>query len=163
MILGQLIQTGRHFCECRSNDFIPKSEDTVVAIAYTIHDTFLAHSFDTDLPDLKGEIKTWLFQTEAVGYLLIRRKPRDQQRELPSPVGRIPMDQVFLTAATLHGFQLASYFLEEVQDLDSYRLVPTSCQLSQADECRQNLFNFPRATGEEDTRAPFLAFEEFAS
>ncbi len=163
MILGQLIQTGRRFCECRSNDFIPKSEDNVVVVAYTINDRFLAHSFDTALSDLKEAIKSWLYQIEAVGYLLIRRKPHGPQKEFPSPIGRKPMDHVTLTAATKDEFKLVSYFLEEIQGLDSYRLVPTNCTESRSEETRYNLFRFSEETAQEDSRALFLEFEGFAN
>ncbi|MDQ8179798.1 hypothetical protein [Pelagicoccus sp. SDUM812005] len=163
MILGQLIQTGRRFCECRSNDFVPKSEDTVIVLAYTIQDKFLAHSFDTDLPELKGTIKDWLFDIEAVGYLLIRRKPPGVQREFPSPIGREPMDQITLTAATEYEFKVVSYFLDEIEGLDSYRLVPTNCAEGRTDESRYNLFRFEQKRPEEDSRSLLLAFEEFAN
>ncbi len=141
MILGQLIQTGRRFCECRSNDFIPKSEDSVVVIAYSIHDKFLAHSFDTSLFNLTGAIKTWLFNVEPVGYLLIQRKSHGFQHEFPSPLGRDPMDQVTLTAATHRDFEIVSFFLEEIEGLDAYRLVPTTCTGSKTKAASKNFFH----------------------
>lgn len=150
MILGQLIQTGRRFCECRSNDFIPKSEDTVVVIAYNIHDKFLAHSFDKSLQNLTGTIKTWLFSVEPVGYLLIKRETHGFQHEFPSPIGRAPMDQVTLTAATHRDFQIVSFFLEETTALDAYRLIPTSCPTKRSQQELRNLFKIdpphPRST-----------------
>ncbi|MDQ8186878.1 hypothetical protein [Pelagicoccus sp. SDUM812002] len=162
MILGQLIQTGRHFCECRSHDFIPKSEETVVVISYTIHDQFKAHSFDTDLLDIKRAIKSWLFQVEAVGYLLIRRKLHGAQREFPSPIGRLPMDRVTLTAATQHDFKVVSFYLEKVTELDSFRLVPTKSPEAISEETRYNLFRFREFQRVEDPRALSFEFEEFA-
>lgn len=159
MILGQLIHTGRRFCECRSNDFIPKSEETVVVVAYTIDDKFLAHSFDTDLPDLKGAMRTWLQQIAAVGYLLIRRKPHGLQREFPYPVGRRPMDQVTLTAATKEEFTIVSYFLEEIRGLDSYRLVPAQSHTTRSNENRHNLFRFEEPNSEISPRTLSLEFD----
>lgn len=158
MILGQLIQTGRHFCECRSNDFVPKSEDTVVVIAYSIHDTFLAHSFDTSLYNLTGAIKTWLFNVEPVGYLLVQRKSHGFQHEFPSPIGRDPMDQVTLTAATHREFEVVSFFLEEIEGLDAYRLVPTSCTVSKSDEANRNLFQIDPPPSQSLSRELFPEF-----
>lgn len=163
MILGQLIQTGRRFCECRSSDFIPKSEDTVVVIAYSIDDKFLAHSFDTDLLDLKGAIRTWLLQIKAVGYLLIRRKPHGLQREFPSPLGRHPMDQVTLTAATKEEFTVVSYYLEEISGLDSYRLVPAQARGAKSDSTRQNLFRLQEEKAEAAPRTLCFEFDGMAN
>lgn len=156
MILGQLIQTGRRFCECRSNDFIPKSEDTVVVIAYTIHDQFVAHSFDKNLFDIMGAIKTWLFRSEAVGYLTIRRKCHGSQCEFPAPIGRIPMDHVTLTAATQTDFKVVSFFLERIDGMNANRLVPTS---NTYHEESNNLFRF---SSPKQTPRSFDFFPEFA-
>ncbi len=140
MILGQLIRSGRHFCECRSNDFIPKSEDGIVAIAYTIHDEILAHSFDVELFDLMGSISAWLQRSEAIGYILIRRQNHHFQSEFPSPIGRKPMDRVILTAATERDFKVESFYLEEREALGAYKLIPASNADSETEPTRHNLF-----------------------
>ncbi|MDQ8203702.1 hypothetical protein [Pelagicoccus sp. SDUM812003] len=141
MILGQLIQTGRRFCECRSRDFIPESEDTIVVIAYSIHDRFLAHSFDISLPNLNSAINAWLEQCEAIAYILIHREPKNYQEELPSPIGRPRMDRISLTAATTDSFKLCSFYLQESSEPDAYRLIETNCRLVPVDFATTNLFS----------------------
>ncbi len=147
MILGQLIRTGRHFCECRSSDFIPKSEDGIVAIAYTIHDEVLAHSFDVELFDLMGSISAWLQRSEAIGYILIRRQNHHFQSEFPSPIGRKPMDRVILTAATERDFKVESFYLEEREALGAYKLIPASTTDNLAETTRHNLFRPRQKSG----------------
>lgn len=161
MILGQLIQTGRRFCECRSHDFVPKTEGRVVVVAYTIHDEFLAHSFDLSFFELKHTIKTWLARSEAVAYLLIRRKPHGLQHEFPAPIGRDPMDKITLTAATQNEFKAVSFYLEEIPKLNAFRLLPTACPNNCPEETGGNLLRFREERRQLDTCASFPEFSEF--
>lgn len=135
----------------------------MIVIAYSIHDQFIAHSFDTDLFDLVGAIRTWLYSSEAVGYLLIRRASHGSQGELPSPIGRTPMDRVTLTAATQHGIEVVSFFLEEIKGIEAYRLVPTKASYSRREQMRSNLLLFPDERPMKDTHAYFPEFEEFVA
>lgn len=161
MILGQLIQTGRRFCECRSHDFVPKTDSRVVVIAYTIHDEFLARSFDLSSFELKGAIKAWLLRSEAVAYLLIRRRAPGFQHEFPSPIGRAPMDRITLSAATRNEFKVVSFYLEEISKLNAFRLVPANCPKSSAEETGGNLFRFQEESQLSDSCAHFPEFSEF--
>lgn len=163
MILGQLIQTGRRFCECRSEDFIPKSEDEIVVLAYSIHDQFVAHSFDTDILDLGRRIRSWLQDSEAIGYILIRRQGHHFQCEFPFPIGRPLMDKVILTAATERSFQTKAFYLEERKELSAYKLIPTSSGTGDIDEAtRSNLFQVSDNQSYDRSRANFPLFAEFA-
>ncbi len=122
MILRQLINTGRHFCECRSRDFIPESEDRITVIAYSIHDTIEAKSFDRDNFRLESEIKTWLEGFSAIGYLLINREPANLHPELPFPISHAPIDRVTIIAATAEGYRQAVYSIEWQADFQTCRL-----------------------------------------
>ena len=159
MILGQLIQTGRQFCECRSKDFIPKSEDQLVVISYCIHDQLLAHSFDTADRDLQNRIREKLKQSEAVAYILIQRVNHRSQTEFPAPIGRSPMDRVILTAATPRHFLTEAYYLEKATSVDAYRLIPTS--LSEKNSAAHNANLFERPAKQADVQIRYL-FPELA-
>lgn len=123
MILGQLIQAGRRFCECRSRDFIPSNEDVIVVIAYSIHDEFHARSFDIGQPGLADEIQAWLRARESFAWLYIQKEAQSRQIELPRPVGRQPMDRIYLTAATETERETVQYLLEPAGSRDACRLV----------------------------------------
>ncbi|EDY84068.1 hypothetical protein VDG1235_3696 [Verrucomicrobiia bacterium DG1235] len=163
MILGQLIQTGRRFCECRSSDFVPDSEDEIIVIAYSIQDKFLAHSFDIELPNLKARVKDWLFEIEAVAYILIRRELHRSQTEFPFPIGREPMDRVIITAATRHAFDVVAYFLEERKNLDAYKLVPTKSSRIHLEADHANLLESSDSDTGSRQHTLFPEFTEFAS
>lgn len=163
MILGQLIQAGRRFCECRSKDFIPESEDTIVVVAYSIHGKFLAHSFDTDLGNLRAAIKTWLFSLDPVGYLLIQKESHGSQQEFSAPIGRSPMDRLTLTAATHQDFKTEAYYLAEVSSLDTYRLLPTSCVHKRPATHSDNFFQIESSPNDSLSNAYFPEFAELAN
>lgn len=162
MILGQLIQTGRRFCECRSNDFIPKSEDRLVVMSYSIHDHFQAHSFDADDAGLVEEIRRKLIEHESIAYILIQRVNHRRQSELPFPIGRKPMHRITLTAATQHDFLSESYYLEKVWNIDAFRLIPTSLTDRNSEVHHANLFQFPREKGTDSSNYLLPQFEEIA-
>lgn len=163
MILGQLIQVGRRFCECRSNDFVPKSEEEIVVIAYTIHDQFRASSFDLKLPGKMAAITSWLHRNEAVAYIMLRRELYQNQTEFPAPIGRTPMDRVIVTAATWQDFETKSYFLSERAPRDSYKLLATSCSDITSEEHSKNLFERPQRQQSDQQYAGFPEFAEFAN
>ncbi|MBC2604684.1 hypothetical protein [Pelagicoccus albus] len=143
MILGQLIQTGRRFCECRSADFVPSSDERVIVLFYTIHDRLEAHSFETNTPTLISEIQEKLLESQAVAYILIHRRMRDSQPELPFPFGREPMDRIVLTAATEDRFETESYYLERREKVGAFKLLPTSTRDIKAVPHLSNLFPLP--------------------
>lgn len=162
MILGQLIQTGRRFCECRSRDFIPTSEERLVVISYSIHDQMHAHSFEADSPDLVSEVRETLFQSEAIAYILIQRVNHRRQTEFPAPIGRKPMDRITLTAATHRDTLSESYYLEKVRALGAYRLIPTSRTDRNSEAHEANLFRFPRQNAPESANYLFPEIAETA-
>ena len=126
MILGQLIQTGRRFCECRSRDFIPESSDRIVTLSYSQSDRFIGRSMEMTSLDLEREIHEWLESTQAIAYILITRHIKNNQRELPAPIGRTPMDTLTITAATPSDLSYATYHIETVKGVDACRLIPTN-------------------------------------
>lgn len=140
VILGQLIQAGRRFCECRSHDFIPKSDDAVVVIAYSIHDEFSARSFDVDDPPLEDTIASWLEATLAIGYILVTREPKNLQNELPSPVGRVPMDRITFSVATAQRLEFCSFYVLETPQLNACNLIPTNNHRNCKGYAARNLF-----------------------
>jgi len=162
MILGQLLQTGRRFCECRSDDFIPKGEESIVVISYTIHDQFLASSYEIDAPDLESEIRAKLLEVEAIAYIMIQRIDHRQQSELPLPIGRAPMDRITLTAATEDSFLSESFYLEEALDAQAFRLIPTSLRHRNSDAHEANLLRFPRSKRSDYATGLFPSLAKFA-
>ncbi|MBK1879986.1 hypothetical protein [Pelagicoccus mobilis] len=162
MILGQLIQTGRHFCECRSHDFIPKSEDRLVVISYCIHDQLLAHSFDHADWELEKRIREKLQEIEAVAYILIQRINHRSQTEFPSPIGRSPMDRVILTAATPRDFLTEAYYLEKATSVEAYRLISTSLSEKNSIAHESNLFHSPAKQTREPVHYLFPELAEIA-
>ena len=104
---------GRRFCECRSRDFIPRSERKIIVIAYSIHDEFIAHSFEAEAPDLDESIIQWLKAKTAIAYILLQRESKNLQEEFPSPLGREPMDRLTISAATEDVFRVSTFYLQE--------------------------------------------------
>ncbi len=112
MILGQLIQMGRRFCECRSQDFIPESDDVAVVLAYSMSDSFIAHSFDIAEPDAGEKIRAWLETNRAIAYILVTRHFDDLQEELPAPIGRPHQERLSIVAATSDNHSYATFVID---------------------------------------------------
>lgn len=157
MILRQLIQTGRRFCECRTQDFIPSSEDTIVVIAYSIHDQFHAHSFDCQDAAIVPQVRTWLQENDAIAYILVRRSPKNLQSEFPFPIGRSPMDRVSITAATPDAFLQSSFLIDFREHIGQYRLIETNLSSSQTEYSSRNLLRIPIEIEHEENAFLFAA------
>lgn len=162
MILGQLLQTGRRLCECRSSDFVPDTEGEIVVINYSLHDQFSAHSFDLELPKLAETIREWLMNNNAVGYLVIRRSNHRYQQEFPAPLGREPMDRIYLTAATDRQFQFESYYLKTCAATAGFKLLPTCTADLISETSRVNLFRQSQSRAPEQNLSLFPEVPEFA-
>ena len=124
MILRQLIQTGRRFCECRTQDFVPDSENCLVLIVYSAQDRFFAQAIDADDPEIESAISHYLAESDAIAYLTIRRQLKDSQAELPEPIGREPMDRLTITAATGEMICSSTYLLQAGPTQGSLKLIP---------------------------------------
>lgn len=154
MILGQLIQAGRRFCECRSNDFIPESDERLVLISYSIRDRVYARSIGAQDEEFASFARRWLDATHAVGYLLIRRHPRELQRELPAPVGRSPMDRITMVAAIGHEIGQSTFYLQKGSVPGAYRLIEARSERTSERYARINLLRAEPELGPPAEPAP---------
>lgn len=125
MILGQLIQTGRHFCECRSIDFVPATSDEIVLIAYSAGERFLARSLSHEAFDVHSEIQSWFAEVQAIAYMAITRPKADEQADESISIEDRPVDFVTITAGTAQSLLSASFLLEELNDLGTFKLTLT--------------------------------------
>ena len=124
MILGQLLQTGRRFCECRSQEFIPQTDAQHTVIAYTADDRFSARSIDEHTT--QPELQDWLSETSALAYVLISLNFNPYQKELPAPVGKHGPKTLTITATTPEAVQYATFEIVPCDQTQGMKLTPSN-------------------------------------
>lgn len=92
-------------------------------IAYTVNDEFISQSMDADSFDLHEQMRSYLNESVAIAYILVRRHIKNLQAELPSPVGRLPMDRITITAATEDTILSISHLLQPSPKTGGYKLI----------------------------------------
>lgn len=100
MILGQLIQAGKQFCECRSREFLPESDFHHTFVAYNVMDALDCRVFETDEIVSSERIREWLIERDSIAYFVISRNFDNKQDEFPAPLGQSLEKRVTITAAT---------------------------------------------------------------
>lgn len=124
MILGQLIQTGRRFCECRSRDYIPETDDLHTAIAYSVTDRFVARSFSESSPTANDEFHEWLKSQDAIAYILLSLNFNPRQDEFPPPLGGQFRNCLAITGAVPEGLTVAHFRFDWSDKAASAKLTP---------------------------------------
>lgn len=124
MILGQLVQTGRRFCECRSKDYIPRTDTIHTLVCYTVNDRFLARTFNESYPaETHEELRKWMDQIAAVAYIQISRNDNPSQAEFPPPVGHQSGSTLTIAAAKPDAIQHATFSIRQLRKPQAVRLV----------------------------------------
>lgn len=131
---------GRRFCECRSQDFIPKSDEHTVVLAYSMSDVFKARSFDARDGSQEERIRDWLEDYRAIAYILVSLHYDDHQAELPAPIGRPRQRRLSIAAATSDKHSYATFAIENRTRARSVKLVQTDPARDLADVAASNLF-----------------------
>gem|GEM_PF-5317770 len=141
MILGQLVQTGRRFCECRSHDFIPRSDTVHTIISYTVNDRFLARNFSEPYPaETHHELHEWMASVTAIAYIQISRYSNPSQAEFPPPLGYHSGDILTITAATPEALTHATFSITWLRNPQAVRLVNLNSRPHPSSFARQNHF-----------------------
>lgn len=143
MILGQLIQTGRRFCECRSADFIPGCDTLHTLMAYGSDDRFSARQFGTAIFHDPEPARAWLDERSAIAYILISRDFDRSQAELPPPIGLQREPALMITAATEDSLARSLYTVTRLTDPVAARLNPIPLTRDIQPLARINLFAPP--------------------
>ncbi|MEM9157860.1 MAG: hypothetical protein AAGB46_02330 [Verrucomicrobiota bacterium] len=140
MILGQLIQTGRRFCECRSQDFIPLTDALHTIIAYNADDRFVARSIDEHAKEPELILHDWLTENAALAYVLISLNYNPDQGEFPPPLGRTSSHPITITASMPEGMQHATYEVIRCHQNEGAKLYPVVQRLPSQCFARRNFF-----------------------
>ena len=139
MILGQLVQTGRRFCECRSRDFIPRTDTVHTLVCYTVNDRFLARTFNESYPtETHEELRRWMEKVAAVAYIQISRNDNPDQIEFPPPLGHHSGPTLTITAAKPDAIQHATFSIHRLRKPRAVRLVNSNIRPHQSWFARHN-------------------------
>ncbi len=131
---------GRRFCECRSQDFIPKSDEHIVVLAYSMNDVFKARSFDVRDSAQIESIRDWLEDYRAIAYILVALHHDDRQAELPAPIGRPCQPRLSIAAATSDKHSYATFAIENRSRASAVKLVQTAPAHELSEAAQRNLF-----------------------
>lgn len=100
MIVGQLIQAGKRFCEHRPNHFLPKSDLQHTFLAYNVMDELDIKTFDESAHESQDTVHQWLIESDSIAYIIISRRFDNLQTEFPTPIGTCNKRTITITAAT---------------------------------------------------------------
>ncbi|MCH6258635.1 hypothetical protein MLD52_18890 [Puniceicoccaceae bacterium K14] len=99
MIIGQLIQAGKKFCEYRSQDFLPTTDTQHTFLAYNVFDSLDTQVFNENSLEDAKRVSKWLKDHDSIAYIIISRQFNNTQREFPAPLGVSLQKTITITAA----------------------------------------------------------------
>lgn len=140
MILEQLVQTARRFCECRPGNYLPQDDLLHTALAYCVNDRLEARKFDGRQEPIPQSVKAWLDDCQAIAYALISLRSRTSQPEFPPPIGRELRPLLSISAATDEDQLHLGFRIHPAPSGDAYRLVPDDSPFETVPFARQNFF-----------------------